>query len=123
MKTGLKGALPVPYIVALIIAILVIAVLVYWFFVASNQGTNTATAVLCKGNLISYCTQWATCNYQDCQPKDNTGNAADFYVLHPECNPFKGKTDATGLPGSITGPTCKTTLGQSVASATISPTP
>ena len=39
----MKGALPVPYIVAIIIAIIVIALLIYWFFVLRNQGIDVAT--------------------------------------------------------------------------------
>lgn len=101
-----KGDLPVPYIVALIIAIIVIAVLIYWFFVLSGQGTGQATLVLCQGKMGVYCATWATCNYLDtCQPKDNTGNPADFYTLNPDCVPFQGK--ANGLPKAVTGPSCQ----------------
>jgi hypothetical protein len=95
-----KGALPVPYIVALIIAIIVIAVLIYWFLIEYIGGNNQVTLALCQGKLRVYCSSWATCNYLDtCQPKDNTGNAADFYTLNPDCLPFKGQ--ANGLPNGI----------------------
>jgi len=124
MKPRSKGDLPVPYIVALIIAIIVIAVLIYWFFVESNTSTNTGTALLCKGKLLAYCTQWATCNYLDCQPKDNTGNPADFYLLYTDCQTLKGKTDTTGYlwPSSASRSVCMATLGQGTASSS-SPSP
>ena len=110
-STKSKGALPVPYIVALIIAIIVIAVLIYWFFVLSGQGGSEATFRLCQGKLFTFCTGWATCNYQDtCQAKDRTGNAADFYDLNQECIPFKGVPNK--LPGAVTGPACKSLFGQ-----------
>lgn len=104
-----KGALPVPYIVALIIAILVIAVLVYWFFVLSGQGGSEATFRLCQGKLFTYCSQWATCNYQDtCQPKDRNNQPADFYSINPDCVPFKGVPGK--LPAAVTGPSCQTNV-------------
>lgn len=109
-KAKSKGALPVPYIVALIIAILVIAILVYWFFVLSGQGGSEATFRLCQGKLFTYCSQWSTCGYLDCQPT-KSGQAADFYEINPDCLPFKGQP--TRLPSSVNGPTCKTVLGQS----------
>jgi len=105
-----KGALPVPYIVALIIAILVIAVLVYWFFVLSGQGGNEATFRLCQGKMFTYCSQWSGCNYQDtCQPKDKSGNTG-FYDLNPDCQTFAGQ--ANKLPAAVTPTQCKAALGQ-----------
>jgi hypothetical protein len=104
-----KGALPVPYIVALIIAIIVIAVLVYWFFILSGQGGSEATFRLCQGKLFTYCSQWAVCNYLECQPTKN-GQAADFYEINPECTPFKGV--ANKLPSAVTNTACKSVLGQ-----------
>lgn len=106
-----KGALPVPYIVALIIAIIVIAVLIYWFLVLGGKGTDQATFRLCQGKVFTYCSQWAGCNYQDsCQPKDKTGNGADFFDLNPDCVPFRGSPN--GLPSAINPTQCKAFFGQ-----------
>lgn len=64
-----KGALPVPYIVAIIIAIIVIAVLIYWFFVLSGKGTGTASEQFCRAKEFTYCSAWATDNFaQDKKP-------------------------------------------------------
>lgn len=106
-----KGDLPVPYIVAIMIAIIVILVLIYWFYIEFNGGQNTGTFITCKANLIAYCTQWATCGYQNCQPTDVNKNPVDFYTLHTECKQFAGQTGATSLPSTINGPSCQTLLG------------
>lgn len=106
----MKGALPVPYIVALVIAIIVIAVLVYWFVVLRGQGTSAVTLALCQGKLVNYCSQWSRCNYEtSCQPSSK-GNPVSFYEFASECSQFAGQPD--GLPASITDRECKQTLGQ-----------
>ena len=110
-KTKSKGALPVPYIVALIIAILVIAILVYWFFVLSGQGGSEATFRLCQGKLFTYCSQWSVCGYTDtCQPS-KSGQPALFYDINPDCLPFKGQPGK--LPSDVSKPSCQSILGQS----------
>lgn len=105
-----KGELPVPYIVALVIAAVVIIFLMYWFWTQGNTGINQATEVFCQGKLRTYCAQWATCGYQNsCQPKDKTGNGALFYTLDPDCKTFAGQP--SGLPATV-GPTdCAAALG------------
>lgn len=110
-----KGALPVPYIVAIIIAIIVIALLVVWFFILRGQGGSAATLAFCQGKAITFCTQVAACGYQNsCAPKDKDGNAiTDFYVYAPDCVSFRGQP--SGLPNSIqaTPNSCNPFLGQS----------
>jgi len=54
-----KGTIPVPYIVALIIAIVVIAVLVYMFLTHTGIFSGTATAAWCQGKKVEYCFKWA----------------------------------------------------------------
>ena len=108
----MKGALPVPYIVAIIIAIIVIALLIYWFFVLRNQGIDVATLAVCQAKLITYCSQWSSCGYEDtCLPKDRDGNpVSDFYVYASECISIRGKP--SGLPGAISPTECRAALGQ-----------
>lgn len=77
----MKGALPVPYIVAIIIAILVIAVLVYWFYTLSITGTGTSAETICRGKEIAYCTQWSATGYNpDSQP-----GKQDFSLWASDC--------------------------------------
>jgi hypothetical protein len=65
-----KGELPVPYIAALIIAIIVIGVLIYWFFILTKEPINTFTLASCQARASIYCTSWATTGYN----LDSDGN-------------------------------------------------
>ena len=65
----MKGALPVPYIVALILGIVVVALLGYWFFVIYGGGGGEATLTFCRGKELAYCTAWSSCGYQNCAPE------------------------------------------------------
>ena|SRR3989304_10146677 len=109
-----KGALPVPYIVAIIIAIIVIALLIYWFFVLRNQGIDVATLAVCQGRAITFCSQVASCGYEEsCAPKDSDGNpVTDFYIYAPDCESLRGKP--SGLPQSIvsSATSCNPILGR-----------
>ena len=62
-----KGALPIPYIVALIIAIIVIAVLIYWSFaripiVVEFQSFFLFNKGLEIGDVISFCEFFCECS-------------------------------------------------------------
>lgn len=63
----MKGSLPVPYIVAFIIAVAVIAVAAYLFFNQSNQWQDTALREYCKAKCL------------ECQSLATTGECADQY--------------------------------------------
>jgi len=97
----MKGALPVPYIVAIVIAIVVIAVLVYWFFVLSGQGGGTAIEQFCLAKRFTYCSSWAAVGYD---PEKQPGKK-EFAEWAPECGTY---TWAKAV--SMTA--CKEALGQ-----------
>lgn len=84
-----KGAIPVPYIVALVIAIVVIAVLVYMFFTHSWIFSGTATAAWCQGKKVEYCFKWSqrSADYEtDKRPaswKDYAPGCTDIGVAEP----------------------------------------
>lgn len=50
-----KGALPIPYIIALIIGVIVVAVLAYWFISSSGKGTGIGTEAECRGRVLEWC--------------------------------------------------------------------
>jgi hypothetical protein len=109
-----KGALPVPYIVAIIIAVIVIAVLVYWFFVLSGKGSTTATDSFCRAREFTYCAQWATSSFDlNNRPGKNTANPTDtgksFAVgdnsYAPECKDIS-------WAGQVGQAECRSLLGQ-----------
>jgi len=65
-----KGALPIPYIVALIIAIIVIAVLIYWFMIMGGKPIEEFERQRCNARAATYCSLWAPTGYTF----DNDGN-------------------------------------------------
>lgn len=50
-----KAAMPVPYIIALIIGVIVVAVLGYWFISSGGKGSNIGTEAECTARKAEYC--------------------------------------------------------------------
>ncbi len=50
-----KGDVPVPYIVALILAAIIIGVLGYWFFVVMGKGGGVANEQICNAKMLQVC--------------------------------------------------------------------
>jgi hypothetical protein len=53
-----KGAVPIPYIIAMLLGIAVVAILGYWFFVLGGQWGGEVTLQRCRSKAVSYCTMW-----------------------------------------------------------------
>lgn len=60
----MKGAIPVAYIVALILGVAVIGLLGYWFFVQGGIFEEQMTTQTCIAKKLSYCTQWQARGYE-----------------------------------------------------------
>jgi len=58
-----KGAIPVPYIVALILGIVIIALLGYWFFVLGGRLPGQATEGVCREKALVWCSEWSGTGY------------------------------------------------------------
>lgn len=58
-----KGAIPVPYIIALILGIVVVGILGYGFFVLGWKIPGIATTWSCNADKFRYCNEWAQTNY------------------------------------------------------------
>jgi len=59
---SVKGV-AVPYIIALILGIAVVAVLGYWFFILGGKFGGTGTTAECQAREISYCQAWSASGY------------------------------------------------------------
>ena len=110
-----KGALPVPYIVAIIIAIIVIVVLVVWFFVLSGQGNTQALDKICRATEFTYCTAWAVNGYDYSKiPGGKTGFCCGPDSYADSCNPLDWARQ-------VNAPECRSLFGQGGATtATVS---
>lgn len=105
-----KGALPVPYIVAIIIAIIVIVVLVVWFFVLSGSGNLAALDKLCRATEFTYCAQWQGSGFNPAQiPGGKTGFCCGDQSYANQCNPLDWAR-------SVGQAECRAILGQNTTS-------
>ncbi len=50
-----KAAMPVPYIIALIIGVIVVAVLAYWFVSSGGKGSTVGKEAECTARKVEYC--------------------------------------------------------------------
>lgn len=76
-----KG-IAVPYIIALILGIVVVALLGYWFFVLGGQFGGRASLTECQGKLNLYCNMYAT---QGSLTQDFTDDCPGAGTYAPEC--------------------------------------
>lgn len=90
-----KGALPVPYIVALILAIIVVALLGYWFYTVYIRGESEQSEGICRAKELAFCTQWSAAGY-DTGQKPSGGfitNSEGDTPFAPECNIYSWASD------------------------------
>lgn len=107
-----KGAIPVHYIIALILGIIVVGLLGYWFFVLGGRIPGQVSETDCRTKQHAYCTEWSANGYDlDNKPdgkdfsEDCPTTSADVYA--PECCSFSW---ATTMSDDDTE--CKRLLGQ-----------
>ena len=81
-----KGAVPIPYIIALLLGIAVVAILGYWFFVLSGLWGGEATLQTCRANAHTYCAGWQALGYTE----DDDGNPSVgwFSDKYPACGSY-----------------------------------
>ncbi len=56
--TGRKGAIPIPYIIAIIFGIVVIAIIGYWFFTTAGDIGSASQQADCETALFEFCISW-----------------------------------------------------------------
>lgn len=105
-----KGAIPVPYIIALILGIVVVGLLAYWFFVLGGRIGGQASESECRAKENIYCSTWSTTDYDlDNKPggkdfsKSCPTTSADVYA--PECCSFS-------WAHNVDEAECKSVLGE-----------
>ncbi len=94
-------AVAVPYVIALILGIIVVAVIGYWFFVVAGGGGGQLSQTQCQANYINYCTQWSAVGYQ---PQEGL-NGKVFTATYVGCEAY-----VSNFPTSQ--PDCQRALGQ-----------
>jgi hypothetical protein len=92
-----KGEVPIPYIIALVLAIVVIGLVVYWLYFSGGDFYRTITEYSCRSKMSAYCSQWklggdAPKPYFASSPTDacpvSQGRVASGEIYAPECCGF-----------------------------------
>ena len=90
-----KGAVPVPYIIALLLGIAVVAIIGYWFFVLSGQTGGEATLSTCNTRAYTYCAGWQVLGYTG---DDNSGPSVGWFSeSHKECSAHLSNIGSIGF--------------------------
>ncbi len=77
-------AVAVPYLVAIIIAVIVLGVLGYWFLTTAGGGGAFVSEAFCRAKLLQYCS--------DLKTNKITPNTDDFYEEYAKgCSTYKGR--------------------------------
>jgi hypothetical protein len=77
-----KGALPLPYVVAIIFAIIVIAVIVYMFLTQTGIFSITINEQYCDAQKLGYCYNWQTAGRNN--PPEWDERCANIGVTAPD---------------------------------------
>ena len=78
-----KGEMPVGYIVAIVLGVVVIALLGYFIIVNYGPFRGVASEATCRAQLLQYCSFWSADGYD--LSKKPFGNK-DFYELNKNCD-------------------------------------
>ncbi len=99
-----KGEMPIPYIVAIILGVIVVGILVLWLIISWQKGYGIVDKAYCNAKLLEFCSKWSACAYQDsCKPADT------FYSdFARECDVFQPDPDMPKDP--IRDTDCSTVL-------------
>jgi hypothetical protein len=94
-----KGEIPIPHIVALLLAVVVIALVGYWLFITYGPANPSGHSASCQSYAMVYCNTWQARGYT--KNTDETPVVGYFKEEYPDCQdyatnmipPFSG-TDA-----------------------------
>lgn len=103
----MRKGIAVPYIIALILGIVVVALLGYWFFVLGGTFTGKASLTECQTKLSQYCAELSAAGYPSGYTAF-TGACPATGVSAPECCGYEGSL----MTGATWEATCRSLLGQ-----------
>lgn len=101
-----KGAIPIEYIIAIILGIIVVGVLGYWFFVLGGRLPGQATETWCRARENQYCSELSQYGFDENLLKQRHG----VKDLNDYWNKLASGCDEIGIPRP-TIDKCKALLG------------
>ncbi len=106
----MKKGIAVPYIIALILGIVVVALLGYWFFILGGTFTGRASITECQTKLSTYCAAFAASGYDTAafDPFTSSTCPASGTVDAPECCSHYSSL----MTGASWTATCTNLIGQ-----------
>lgn len=101
-----KGEMPIPYIIALILGVIVLGLLAYWLYTGGLGFDSTVRESTCRTKVGFYCNSWKTNSYDtEKKPSNqdfsnicgdiNAVNRDDYYA--PECCSFSWAQAVTAI--------------------------
>jgi len=87
-----KAAMPVAYIIALIIGVVVVAVLAYWFVSSGGKGASVGKEAECTARKAEYCASQTTdaCNKVKEVCKDVPSDWSKYCLFIPKWKALSG---------------------------------
>lgn len=87
-----KGALPIPYIIALILGVIVVGVLAYWFISTAIKGGKTGESAECTAKRVEFCTTQSQSTLEKVREVcKEIPDWCDFCKLIPNWKPLTGE--------------------------------
>ncbi len=99
-----KGDMPVGYIIAIVLGIIVLAVLGYWLFVTGGGAGGVVSETTCRGKFLNYCTLFSVTGYT----QSPSGAGKTFIDGNLDCKPHQSKL----IGGKSEEEACKELLRQ-----------
>jgi hypothetical protein len=103
--SGRKGEMPIPYIIALILGVIVLGLLAYWLYTGGVGFDKTVQESTCRTKVGFYCSSWKTNSYQSDKLPNNqkfsaacritSDNKDDYYA--PDCCSFTWAQTVTAI--------------------------
>ena len=89
-----KGEIPISYIIAIVLGVIVLALLGYMIFSTYGPFRGAAAEATCKSQLLQYCSFWSAEGYDESK-KPSGGQ--DCYTLNQGCKEFSTKFGGNNL--------------------------
>lgn len=102
-----KGQIPIPYIIALLLGIAVVAILGYWFFVLGGRIPGQVSETWCNTKKNQYCTEWFQAGFPTTMSERPGGGWSSYAPGCTDIGIYAGLDD------------CKTLLGVEATTTTI----
>lgn len=79
----MRKAVAVPYVIALILGVAVIALLGIWFVITGGRFSGQSSDTYCQGQQVEYCTKWVSSSTEPRNPDTWPGQCENTKYKRP----------------------------------------